>query len=150
MEIEQKYLVERLPQGYESYPNVEIEQGYLCKSPTLRIRKAGDSFILTVKEHVRSHGVIINREEEFSLTQDAYKELRAKCDGSFVIKTRYRIPLYGNLVAELDIFHGTHEGLMIVEVEFPSVEAVSQFQKPDWFGANVSDDPQYRNAFLAQ
>ena len=52
MEIERKYLVRELPDNLDSYPHTEIEQGYLCTSPTLRIRRMGDAFILTVKEKI--------------------------------------------------------------------------------------------------
>ena len=54
MEIERKYLVRELPANLDSYPHVEIEQGYLCTSPTLRIRRAGGAYILTVKERVHT------------------------------------------------------------------------------------------------
>lgn len=150
MEIERKYLVRELPGDLDSYPHTEIEQGYLCTSPTLRIRRMGDVFILTVKEHiVGSSTAIQNREEEFTMLRDSYERLKTKCDGNLVSKTRYRIPLAGGLTAELDIFHGAHQGLRIVEVEFPSVEAADTFTPPVWFGEDVSADPRYRNSWLA-
>ncbi len=150
MEIERKYLVRELPGDLDSYPHTEIEQGYLCTSPTLRIRRMGDVFILTVKEHiVGSSTAIQNREEEFTMLRDSYERLKTKCDGNLVSKTRYRIPLAGGLTAELDIFHGVHQGLRIVEVEFPSVEAADTFTPPAWFGEDVSTDPRYRNSWLA-
>ncbi|MCR5588514.1 MAG: CYTH domain-containing protein [Bacteroidales bacterium] len=150
MEIERKYLVRELPGDLDSYPHTEIEQGYLCTSPTLRIRRMGDVFILTVKEHiVGSSTAIQNREEEFSMLRDSYERLKTKCDGNLVSKTRYRISLADGLTAELDIFHGVHQGLRIVEVEFPSVEAADTFTPPAWFGEDVSTDPRYRNSWLA-
>ena len=150
MEIERKYLVRELPDNIDSYPHTEIEQGYLITSPTLRIRRMGDSYILTVKERRRtSTTAIVNREEEFSMTAYSYTSLKAKCEGIMVCKTRYRIPLSGGLTAELDIFHGVHEGLRLVEVEFPSVEAADAFVAPAWFGDDVSGDPRYRNSYLA-
>jgi len=150
MEIERKYLVRELPGDLDSYHHTEIEQGYLCTSPTLRIRRMGDVFILTVKEHiVGSSTAIQNREEEFTMLRDSYERLKTKCDGNLVSKTRYRIPLAGGLTAELDIFHGAHQGLRIVEVEFPSVEAADTFTPPAWFGEDVSTDPRYRNSWLA-
>ena len=155
MEIERKYLVRELSADLASYPHVEIEQGYLCTSPTLRIRRMGDSFILTVKEVVASSqlpvasGPIVNREEEFTLSREAYEALLPKCDGRTVSKTRYRIPLDGGLTAELDIFHGRHEGLQLVEVEFPDVDAANSFVPPAWFGRDVSADPRYRNSTLS-
>ena len=149
MEIERKYLVNELPANLDAYPHVEIEQGYLCTTPTLRIRRMGVFFILTVKEKVRNaSSAIVNREEEFALTEESYNHLRAKCEGSLVCKTRYRIPV-GEYTAELDIFHGDHEGLRLVEVEFPSVEAADSFNPPIWFGPDVSTDPHYRNSYLA-
>lgn len=157
MEIERKYLVRELPANLDSYPHVEIEQGYLCTSPTLRIRKAGDAYILTVKEKViTDSSALHNREEEFSLSADKYELMKAKCDGRMVSKTRYRIDLrrsegdgmYSNLVAELDIFHGHNEGLRLVEVEFPDTATADSFVKPDWFGEDVSKDKRYRNSAL--
>ena len=43
MEIERKYLVAKLPDNLEQFSHIEIEQAYLCTSPTLRIRRMGDS-----------------------------------------------------------------------------------------------------------
>lgn len=150
MEIERKYLVRELPDNLDSYPHTEIEQGYLITSPTLRIRRMGDSYILTVKERRRtSTTAIVNREEEFAMTADSYTSLKARCEGIMVCKTRYRIPLSGGLIAELDIFHGVHEGLRLVEVEFPSEEGADAFVAPAWFGDDVSGDPRYRNSYLA-
>ena len=151
MEIERKYLVSELPKNLDSYPHTEIEQGYLCTSPTLRIRRMGDVFILTVKEHLAGTSTAIqNREEEFTMPRSSYERLKGKCDGNLVSKTRYRIPLADGLTAELDLFHGAHEGLRLVEVEFPSVEAADAFIPPSWFGEDVSTDPRYRNSYLAQ
>ena len=115
----------------------------------MRVRKAGDVFWLTVKERTLSTSTAIhNREEEFRLDEEAYNRLKSKCDGRMVLKTRYKIPV-GDLMAELDIFHGHHEGLRIVEVEFPSTEAADAFVAPQWFGADVSTDRRYTNSFLA-
>ena len=150
MEIERKYLVNSLPENLESYPHVEIEQCYLCTSPTVRVRRMGDVYILTVKERIKDcSSAIVNREEEFTLSVDAYERLKAKCEGRPVLKTRYRIPLEGGLTAEFDLFHGSHEGLRLVEVEFPDTAAADSFTPPVWFGSDVSSDRRYRNSWLA-
>lgn len=157
MEIERKFLVGYLPEGLDRYPHVDIEQAYLCTSPTLRIRRMGDDYILTVKEHlVSDSSAICNREEEFALSAESFNRLWPKCENS-LSKTRYRIDLrsqtgdglYVGLTAELDIFHGRHKGLLLVEVEFPNTEAADAFVVPDWFGPDVSADPHYRNSYLA-
>ncbi|MBR1550196.1 MAG: hypothetical protein IJ634_06110 [Bacteroidales bacterium] len=145
----------------DSYSHVEIEQGYLCTSPTLRIRRMGDAYILTVKENRHSSvtTAIVNREEEFTLAEDKYLMLRSKCEGILVSKTRYRIPLGmrsevggqgpTEQVAELDIFHSVHEGLRLVEVEFRTAEEANAFTPPAWFGEDVSNDRRYRNSWLS-
>ena len=158
MEIERKYLVRSLPDNLEQYEHIEIEQAYLCTSPTLRIRRMGDAYILTVKERLRAGSTAIhNREEEFALSAQSYQQLLSKCDSGRVSKTRYRIDLrqqtgdgsYVGLTAELDIFHGRHDGLLLVEVEFPNTDTANAFVPPEWFGEDVSSDPCYRNSFLA-
>lgn len=149
MEIERKYLVGTLPEGLQDCKHTDMEQCYLSSSPTLRIRKAGDVFVFTFKRH-RSNdvGAISNVEIEFPIPADKYKELREERMSGIVEKTRYYIPL-GNLTAELDIFHGEHEGLKMVEVEFPTLEEAAVFVPPAWFGREVSEDKRYRNAALA-
>ena len=152
MEIERKYLVNSLPEELNRYPHVEIEQCYLCTSPTVRVRRMGDVYILTIKENL-SKGTageaIHNREEEFFLSAEAYERLKSKCEGQPVLKTRYRVPLEGGFTAELDLFHGHHEGLRLVEVEFPDTAAADSFTPPEWFGEEVSSDRRYRNSWLA-
>ena len=39
MEIERKFIVHNLPDNLDSYPHSEIEQGYLCMEPVIRIRR---------------------------------------------------------------------------------------------------------------
>lgn len=149
MEIERKFLVKSLPENIESCSHVEMQQGYLATSPTLRVRRAGDKYILTVKEHLSNEGAIVNREEEFMMAKESYEELLSKCDGRIVTKRRYIVPLEGGLKAELDVFDGRHQGLMMVEVEFPNLDMAGNFVPPSWFGEDVSSDPRYRNAYLA-
>lgn len=150
MEIERKYLIKNLPPSLRDYRRAEMEQCYLATSPTMRIRKAGDACLMTFKRmRDNAVGAISNVEIEFPIPQDKYLALREERVGNMVCKTRYYIPLPDGLTAELDVFHGVHEGLRVVEVEFPTLEASTAFAKPAWFGEEVSDDKRYRNSFLA-
>ncbi|MFP5578860.1 MAG: hypothetical protein ACLGIZ_11590 [Acidimicrobiia bacterium] len=47
------------------------------------------------------------------------------------------------------MFAGDLAGLVLVEVEFDSDEAMAAFVPPTWFGAEVSGDDRYSNASLA-
>ncbi len=155
MEIERKYSVTVLPENLSQYKNKKIEQGYLCHKPTIRIRKSNNDFILTYKskfglEPTSEGGPCVNNEVELPLTEEAYMTLRNKTEGNMVYKTRYLIPLGDNLTAELDIFEGLLQGLVIVEVEFPDLESAASFQPPVWFGKDLSSDKRYTNYHLSK
>lgn len=155
MEIEKKYKIKRLPENLEQYPCKQIEQGYLCTEPVVRIRKSNESYILTYKsiygidQSVLDSGCVAN-ELEAPLSQSGYEHLKTKVDDHMIIKKRYLIPLQDGLKAELDIFEAQLVGLCFVEVEFPSLEAADSFVPPEWFGEDVSFDKRYKNNFLAK
>ena len=146
MEIERKYLLERLPEGLEQCARQEIEQGYLCREPVVRVRRQDQEYILTYK----SKGLMVREEYNLPLTREAYLHLREKTDGLLITKTRYCIPLEGGLTAELDVFGGAHEGLLLAEVEFPSQEEAEKFTPPDWFGQEVTFSTRYHNSNLSK
>ncbi len=154
MEIEKKYLIKAIPDNLGNFKKKEIEQGYLSRKPTVRIRKSNDDYILTYKgkppKEEDSDTVICNNEIEAELTEEAYLHLKEKVDGHVITKTRYIIPIEGTkLKIELDVFHGILEGLVFAEVEFDSVEAAEAFIPPEWFGEDVSMDSRYRNGYLS-
>lgn len=150
MEIERKYLVSALPEGLQERQHTDIEQCYLSTSPVMRIRQLGEDVSVFTFKRRRSNdvGAISNVEIEFPIPADKYKELREERVSGLVKKTRYYIPL-GSLTAELDVFHGGHEGLKMVEVEFPTLEEADAFVPPAWFGREVSEDRRYSNEALA-
>ncbi len=146
MEIERKYKVSCLPGSLAAYNMEEITQAYLCADPVIRVRKilhgAEERYVLTVK----GPGMIEREEHEFPLRKDAYELLLGKKEGRTLRKKRYRIPLPGGETAELDVFEGEFEGLLLVEVEFPDRESMRAFRKPDWFGEDVSEREEYKNS----
>ncbi len=146
MEIERKFIPRQLPENLEQYPRHEIEQGYLCTDPTVRIRKKDNSYFLTYK----SCGMLAHQEYEMPLTQEAYLHLREKTDGFLITKHRYLIPLGKTQTIELDIFHGRHEGIILAEVEFASVEEADSFVPPYWFGEDVTFDSRYHNSEMSK
>lgn len=154
MEIEKKFTVKRIPDHLDTYEKKEIEQGYLCRNPIVRIRKSNNDYILTYKsrfgleEKVETAAKVCN-EVEVMLNQEGYQHLKEKIDNRMVLKTRYLIPLEGGLKAELDIFAGHLKGLIVVEVEFPDEDSAECFIPPDWFDQDVSLDSQYGNHYLA-
>ena len=136
MEIERKFLIkkDRFPDNLAQYPCHEIEQGYLCTEPVVRIRRQDDEYYLTYK----SKGFMTREEYNLPLTKDAYLHLKPKADGLVISKTRYLIPEKNRLTIELDVFHQEYEGLLLAEVEFSSQEEAESYCPPEWFGEDVT------------
>lgn len=146
MEIERKYLIHTLPDHLEQYPKRELEQGYLCTAPVVRIRKDNEHYELTYK----SKGLMVREEHNLPLTEEAYTHLKTKIDGRLISKTRYLIPLGEALTVELDVFHGDLAPLLLAEVEFPDEESANRFTPPDWFGEDVTFSSKYHNSNLSK
>ncbi len=148
-EIERKFLIRgsSLPDGLDSIPRKQISQGYLAVSPDgteVRLRRKGDRCYLTVK----SPGALQRTEREIELTSDQFEHLWPATSGRRLEKTRYLIQLNDHQI-ELDQYAGALAGLLVAEVEFPTIEASQAFAPPDWFGREVTQDERYKNRNLA-
>lgn len=136
IEIEKKYKVLSLPDGFPDYPHKEIEQSYLNKGgEPIRLRRFeqnGEVSCLLSKK-VRESDICCV-EHNIPLPREVYEALKEAKEGRTIRKTRYIIPLDGGLKAELDVFHDFFEGLRYAEIEFPSVEAAESYKTPDWLG----------------
>ena len=150
-EIERKWLVKKLPENLEEYGCLMIEQAYLCASPTVRVRKENEEYYLTYKSsrNMPGNSAISHEEYNLPLDVDSYKKLLNKHDGRIIKKRRYLIPLDDGLTAELDVFEGELSPLMVVEVEFDTENEAYEFEGPEWFGEDVSEDYKYKNSYLA-
>lgn len=145
-EIERKFLV--LNDGYKhsAFSKVEIKQCYLCSDPcrTVRLRVAGDSAFITVK------GMTCGCERsewEYAIPYgDACCMAQELAGGWSIEKTRWLVRC-GGMTWEVDEFHGRHRGLVVAEVELPSVGA--EVRLPDFAGVEVTSDPRYYNSVLA-
>lgn len=148
MEIERKFLVKResLPKDLCQYPFHQIEQGYLCTDPVIRIRREDENYYLTYK----SGGLLAREEYNLPLTAKAYEQLKPKTEGILLSKTRYLIPEKAGLTIELDVFASPYEGLFLAEVEFPSKESALNYIPPSWFGEEVTYDSKYHNSVLSK
>jgi adenylate cyclase len=146
VEIERKFLVERLPEPLGD--GERIEQGYLAIAEDgveVRLRRRGGETTLTVK----SGPAEVRTEEEIPIDERRYASLWPLTSGRRVVKTRHLIPLEGRLTAELDVYAGAHEGLLTAEIEFPSREASAGFTPPAWLGREVTGDRRFANQALA-
>jgi len=147
VEIERKFIVDKLPENLDKFPRKEILQGYLAVTrdgTEVRIRKRGSKCSLTIK-----HGSGKTRiEEEIGISERQFTSLWELTGKKRVKKLRYRIPHEGMSI-ELDVYQEKLEGLITAEVEFPSEQASNAFRPPAWLGAEVTDNEEYKNRNLA-
>ncbi len=146
MEIERKFLIKHLPDNLSSYPFHQIEQGYLCTAPVVRIRRQDEEYYLTYK----SKGLMVREEYNLPLTKESYAHLLPKIDGILISKKRYLIPIESGLTIELDIFEGKLAPLILAEVEFDTEEQAKAFTPPEWFREDVTYSMDYHNSVLSQ
>ena len=148
IEIERKFLVLSNDFINESFSQKRIVQGYLSSNPerTVRVRIKGDKGYLTIKGKSSDNGTTrLEWEREISLT-DA-ETLLTICENGIIDKIRYEVNV-GRHVYEVDIFSGENDGLVMAEIELETES--ESFEKPNWLGAEVTNDERYYNAYLSK
>jgi len=147
-EVERKFVLSGRPDGLEKHPARRLEQGYLALDPAgaeVRVRRKDDETLMTIKTGIG----LVRGEEEFAIDAELFERLWPLTAGRQVVKTRYFIPLDGDLTAEVDDYDGDLAGLVTAEVEFPDEAAALAFAAPDWLGDDVTGDERYANQRLA-
>lgn len=145
-EIERKFLVKG-----ESWragtAGVLYCQGYLSmeKERAVRVRTAEGCGFLTIKRHISSR---VRMEYEYEIPVDEARNiLNNICIKPLIEKKRYRVGYQGN-VWEIDEFLGENRSLVLAEIE---LEAENQsFEKPEWVGEEVTEDPRYLTISLVR
>ena len=144
IEIERKFLLANDNWRSQVDQSTRIAQGYLATDPTVRVRVKGDAGFLTIKG--KSPDGISRAEFEYPIPASDALELLKLCP-NVLDKTRHLISC-GDLTWEIDEFRGENAGLIVAELELPTIDAY--YEKPDWLGAEVSGDARYYNSMLSQ
>jgi CYTH domain-containing protein len=160
LEIERKYLLDRLPILPPGTEVIEIEQGYFCKGGSSvcpveqdvlggRIRRAihADGTVRCTHTIKRGSG-LVRTEIEQPITVGRFEQQWPLTEGRRLTKTRYRVP-HAGFVWEVDVFRGLP--VVLAEVELPNIDAAPPV--PPWLAPHlvreVTDDPAFRNYALA-
>lgn len=149
LEIETTYLAAKLP-DLSNCKSREIRDMYFpaeATHPVLRIRQKDDSYEFTKKTQLDPHDAGAQQEENINLTKAEFDAL-AKGSGKEVIKTRYYYPCQ-DVIAEIDVFKGDLQGLVLVDIEFTSQEAKNAFEQPDFCLVDVTQDEFIAGGILA-
>lgn len=148
-EIERKYLVVSDAFRQQASAVKRIRQGYLSVDPerTIRVRQSDNDAYLTIKA-AAPEGSIARFEWEKSISVEDFEALFAHCLPGAIEKERYIVLLNDGLKAEVDVFHGANEGLILAEIELPHED--TKVVLPDFLGEEVTADERYYNSYLIQ
>lgn len=146
-EIERKFLLKDSSWQKLADDGTPYSQGYLVgsKHASVRVRIQGKCAFLNIK----SATIDITRQEfEYEIPLgEATEMLETLCEKPLISKTRYHIKNENHLW-EIDVFEGDNKGLIVAEIELSDKDEA--FIKPDWLGAEVSDDDRYYNVCLVK
>ncbi len=146
IEIERKYLVKNLDFVKYGVPH-RIKQGYISteEGRVVRIRIKDQKGYLTLKSAAQGFA---RHEFEYEIpVADAELMLDEMCHKPIIDKTRFDL-LHKGKKWEIDVFNGENEGLIIAEIELQSKD--EEFKIPPFIDREVTDDPRYYNAYIAQ
>jgi adenylate cyclase len=147
-EIERKFLVKGSFKEFAK-KKYKIAQGFLSTVPerTVRVRIRDHQGFITVKGISNDSGTTrFEWEKEISLEEA--ENLLKLCEPTIIEKIRYIIPSEGNLFFEVDEFYGENKGLVVAEIELPTED--TKFNKPIWFGEEVTGQIKYYNSMIAK
>jgi CYTH domain-containing protein len=149
LEIERKFLVEKLPDlPIEPESVTNIVQAYISETPEIRVRRSGGLY----SEHTFTTKIPsgdYRDENEMPINKQMY-EAFANQSSNVLSKNRFKylLDLEQNLYAEVDMYLGSLYGLMTVEVQFPTEEKAAAYIPPAWFGLEVTGNANYSNVNL--
>lgn len=150
IEIERKFLVLGDSWRKQISRSVDMRQGYLSTEggkASMRVRVEADSARLNIKA-----AVVGARRAEYDYEvplAEGREILDQLCVGRLE-KIRHYIPVEGSgegLTWEVDEFINDNAGLIVAEIELQSES--QEFRRPDWLGAEVTQDRRYYNHYLA-
>ncbi len=145
LEIERRWLPSALdPKVYEGAPFKHFRQGYFNTVPgeTMRVRIIdGTSAKIT---HKRGKGRSRPETEVPIEIASALELYEHSCDDK-IEKTRYVVGR-----CEIDIFHGSLDGMKLVEIEYEEHEAFEDVPLPDWLTGAAEVTESINNLMLAK
>ncbi len=107
--------------------------------PKIRLRQNGKKFELTKKEPLSAEDASIQQEQTISLTESEFTFF-SQLKGKKVHKTRYLYEYTSWEVAEIDVFQWELLWLVVVDFEFSNINKKAHFKKPEWCGADITQD----------
>ncbi len=150
LELEKTYLAKYLPHNLLTLRSEVISDVYIpatAEHAMLRLRHKGDTYCITKKVPVSGTDSSRQHEHTIDLSVQEYEAL-ASCSAKKFVKRRYFTEFNGHS-AEVDVYQEDLAGLVVIDFEFPSDEAMQQFSPPDICLADVTQDALIAGGKLA-
>jgi len=150
LEIERKYLVKNDDWKKENITKRLgfIWQSYLINVPQLTVRYRYYSALKKGTITVKGEKILLSSQEfEMEIDNEEINKLmmHETSDAQSVIKSRTVVE-FQNQHFEIDEFGGSNFGLVVAEIELPSVD--TDVILPDWIGKEITFDKKYLNCNL--
>jgi len=145
-EIERKFLVTGDGWRAAAHQAIAMRHGYLAPlggAASVRVRVEGTQG----KLNVTAAKIGMSRAEyEYDIPAAEAEEMLATLCSGLILKTRYYVNVGAHLW-EVDVFEGDNAPLVVAEIELGSEDEA--FERPDWLGAEVTQEARYYNHALS-
>ena len=150
LEIERKFLIDGFP-ALEPLRCAEVEQGYLCHEPVVRIRRSSEGHCHRYKLCFKGKGTLVRTEMEMDLTAEQYEQLYDLLPEATIKKVFRTYQLAsGDILECSQVDPGEPTSFVYAEVEFPSEEAAAAFEPPAFLGRDVTEEPGFTMSHYAK
>ncbi|HVU59888.1 MAG TPA: hypothetical protein VHC98_03575 [Candidatus Saccharimonadales bacterium] len=150
IELELTYLAGHVPEEIKNATPMAMRDIYVPVSaahPRLRIRRRGDTYEITKKQPIAAGDASRQLEQTIPLESAEFNAL-SQAPGRVIEKDRYAVTIEGRQ-AEVDVFRGALEGLVLIDFEFPSEAAQQAFTPPACCLADVTQESFIAAGLLA-
>jgi adenylate cyclase len=140
IEYELTYLAREIPAEIRSALPIRMVDVYVpadVHHPYLRLRKEGNTYVITKKQPKNDSNFSIHTEQTIPLSQNEFEAL-ASGQTRMIEKDRYKVSLNGR-PAEVDVFSGKLEGLVLIDFEFLNEADMRAFAPPACCLADVTN-----------
>ncbi len=140
LEREKTYLARYIPAQINGARSEIIRDIYIpdIDHANIRLRMRGEILELTKKIPVEDNDSSRQSEDTIPLTQEEYDAFTS-ISKKELVKRRFYCTIYGH-DAEIDVYLEKLEGLVLIDFEFNSDDAMTKFEPPECCLADVTQD----------
>lgn len=151
IELEFTYLAAALPAELAGVTPKRMVDVYIPEEtgthPHLRVRQKGAKYEITKKSPAVEGDSSVMNESTIPLDSTEFEYL-SKAGTMRIVKDRYEVVIDG-FSAEVDVFREALAGLVLIDFEFPSLEAREKFVKPAVCAIDVTQEEFIAGGMLA-